>query len=377
VATARQIEVALMPLSRVNPAQYEQLLSQKVASTSSLLRPFAAPAPQVFPSQPGGYRLRAEFRIWHEGDDLNYVMFRPQDPKTPVAIHNFSIADKQIQQLMPVLREKLISEGALRRKLFQVEFLVTLAGDALVSLIYHRKLEQAWESAATTLAQELNISIVGRSRKQKLVIGRDYVEEVLSINGKEYNYRQYEQAFTQPNGKLNICMIEWACDRARVLAGDLLELYCGNGNFTLPLSRQFDQVIATELSKASIRAARENLRQNRIDNIQMIRLSAEEVTQAMTGVREFRRLAELPMPLDQYDLRTIFVDPPRAGLDEHTVQMATTFESIIYVSCNPQTLAKNLQTLSKTHRIEHFALFDQFPYTDHMECGVFLRRSPQ
>ncbi len=366
-----------MPLSRVNPAQYEQLLSQKVASTSSLLRPFAAPAPQVFPSQPGGYRLRAEFRIWHEGDDLNYVMFRPQDPKTPVAIHNFSIADKQIQQLMPVLREKLISEGALRRKLFQVEFLVTLAGDALVSLIYHRKLEQAWESAATTLAQELNISIVGRSRKQKLVIGRDYVEEVLSINGKEYNYRQYEQAFTQPNGKLNICMIEWACDRARVLAGDLLELYCGNGNFTLPLSRQFDQVIATELSKSSIRAARENLRQNRIDNIQMIRLSAEEVTQAMTGVREFRRLAELPMPLDQYDLRTIFVDPPRAGLDEHTVQMATTFESIIYVSCNPQTLAKNLQTLSKTHRIEHFALFDQFPYTDHMECGVFLRRSPQ
>jgi tRNA (uracil-5-)-methyltransferase len=366
-----------MPLSRVNPAHYQQLLDQKVAAVSSLLQPFAAPVPQVFPSQPRGFRLRAEFRIWHEGDDLNYVMFRPQDPKTPHAIHDFPIADNRIQQLMPVLRQKLKTQDALRHKLFQVEFLVTLAGDALVSLIYHRKLEQAWESAATTLAQELNISIVGRSRKQKLVIGRDYVEEVLSINGKEYNYRQYEQAFTQPNGKLNICMIEWACDRARVLAGDLLELYCGNGNFTLPLSRQFNQVIATELSKASIRAARENLRQNRIDNIQMIRLSAEEVTQAMTGVREFRRLAELPMPLDQYDLRTIFVDPPRAGLDEHTVQMATTFESIIYVSCNPQTLAKNLQTLSKTHRIEHFALFDQFPYTDHMECGVFLRRSPQ
>jgi tRNA (uracil-5-)-methyltransferase len=304
-------------------------------------------------------------------------MFRPQDPKTPHAIHDFPIADNRIQQLMPLLREQLKTQDALRHKLFQVEFLVTLAGDALVSLIYHRKLDQAWESAATTLAQELNISIVGRSRKQKLVIGRDFVQEVLSVNGDDYRYRQYEQAFTQPNGKLNICMIEWACDRARALAGDLLELYCGNGNFSLPLSRQFKYVIATELSKASIRAARENLLQNRIDNIQMIRLSAEEVTQAMNGVREFQRLAELPKPLGQYDLRTIFVDPPRAGLDEHTVQMAAGFESIIYVSCNPQTLAQNLQTLSKTHRIEHFALFDQFPYTDHMECGVFLRRGPQ
>ena len=366
-----------MPLSRVKPAHYQQLLDQKVASVSSLLAPFAAPTPQVFPSQPSGFRLRAEFRIWHEGDDLNYVMFRPREPKTPIAIHDFPIADNRIQQLMPLLREKLKSQDALRRKLFQVEFLVTLAGDALVTLIYHRKLEQAWESAATTLAQDLDISIVGRSRKQKLVIGRDFVQEVLSVNGRAYHYRQYEQAFTQPNGELNICMIEWACNQARALDGDLLELYCGNGNFTLPLSRQFEHVIATELSKASIRAARENLLQNSINNIQMIRLSAEEVTQAMNGIREFRRLAELPKPLDQYDLRTIFVDPPRAGLDQHTLQMATAFESILYVSCNPQTLAQNLQLLCKTHRIEHFALFDQFPYTDHMECGVFLQRSPQ
>ena len=154
----------------------------------------------------------------------------------------------------------------------------------------------------------------------------------------------------------------------------MLELYCGNGNFTLPLSQQFDNVIATELSKASIRAARENLQQNGIENVQMIRLSAEEVTQAMTGERQFRRLAELPKPLYEYDLRTIFVDPPRAGLDQATLQMAAGFASIIYISCNPQTLADNLQLLCKTHSIEHFALFDQFPYTEHMECGVFLRQ---
>ena len=88
-----------------------------------------------------------------------------------------------------------------------------------------------------------------------------------------------------------MAMIEWACERATGLAGDLLELYCGNGNFTLPLSLHFDEVIATELSKTSIRAARENLAENTIGNVEMIRLSAEEVTEAMQGKREFRRLA--------------------------------------------------------------------------------------
>jgi tRNA (uracil-5-)-methyltransferase len=94
----------------------------------------------------------------------------------------------------------------------------------------------------------------------------------------------------------------------------------------------------------------------------------------MNQVREFRRLKELPKPLHEYDLRTVFVDPPRAGLDDQTLNMVGRFESIIYISCNPNTLAANLSSLRETHTIEKFALFDQFPYTDHMECGVLLKR---
>jgi tRNA (uracil-5-)-methyltransferase len=192
------------------------------------------------------------------------------------------------------------------------------------------------------------------------------------VQGRDFRYRQYEQAFTQPNAGVNIAMLTWACERGASLAGDLLELYCGNGNFTLPLACHFDHVIATELSKTSVRAARENLAKNGIDNVQIIRLSAEEVSQAMRGERVFRRLAELPRPLGDYDLRTVFVDPPRAGLDNRTLQMVCNFPAILYISCNPQTLADNLATICRSHRIEHFALFDQFPYTHHMECGVLL-----
>jgi tRNA (uracil-5-)-methyltransferase len=363
-----------MPLSAIKPSQYDRLLTEKIQGVRELLAPYSPPEPAIFPSEKTAYRMRAEFRVWHEGDNLDYVMFRRDDPKKPVPITQFPIASQTIQDLMPTLMVKLKTSSTLRQRLFQVEFLSTLSGEMLVTLVYHRKLDEQWETEAQTLAQDMAINLIGRSRKQKVVINSSYVTEVLTVFGTPFSFRQYEQAFTQPNAKVNTKMIEWACNCADGLKGDLLELYCGNGNFTLPLAGKFDQLIATELSKTSIRAARENLAANNIDNVEMIRLSAEEVTEAMAGKREFRRLATLPKALADYDLNSVFVDPPRAGLDEHTEKMVTGFESIIYISCNPESLATNLKTIHKTHSIEQFALFDQFPYTHHMESGVFLKR---
>ncbi|MEH6813286.1 MAG: tRNA (uridine(54)-C5)-methyltransferase TrmA, partial [Motiliproteus sp.] len=61
-----------------------------------------------------------------------------------------------------------------------------------------------------------------------------------------------------------------------------------------------------------------------------------------------------------------------AGLDEGTERLVQKFDRILYVSCNPDTLKQNLLGLCETHKIERLALFDQFPYTDHKECGVWL-----
>ncbi|CAK8743375.1 tRNA/tmRNA (uracil-C(5))-methyltransferase [Sodalis praecaptivus] len=75
-----------------------------------------------------------------------------------------------------------------------------------------------------------------------------------------------------------------------------------------------------------------------------------------------------------YRCETIFVDPPRSGLDYETVSLVQAYTRILYISCNPDSLCRNLATLAVTHRIARLALFDQFPYTHHMECGVLLVR---
>ena len=68
------------------------------------------------------------------------------------------------------------------------------------------------------------------------------------------------------------------------------------------------------------------------------------------------------------------MDPPRAGLDPATTALVSGFDNILYISCNPQTLVANLHEISLTHRVTDLAMFDQFPYTHHMEMGVLLQR---
>lgn len=136
----------------------------------------------------------------------------------------------------------------------------------------------------------------------KIELDQDYIDERLPVAGKEMIYRQVENSFTQPNAAMNIQMLEWALDVTKGSKGDLLELYCGNGNFSLALARNFDRVLATEIAKPSVAAAQYNIAANHIDNVQIIRMAAEEFTQAMNGVREFNRLQGI-------DLRVISAKP--------------------------------------------------------------------
>lgn len=361
-----------MNIEAVSPEQYSALLIEKAAALRSQFARFAPPELEVFASPVLHYRQRAEFRIWHDGDDLFYAMFAQGDKRTPIRVDSCPMVSERIHEVMFELLERIKSAPELSRRLFQVDFLSTLSGELLVTLLYHRPLQQDWLDAAKALQAELAIDLIGRSRKQKLVLTRDWVLEKLSIDGRELSYQQVENSFTQPNAAINVQMLGWARDATRACGGDLLELYCGNGNFTLALSDQFDRVLATEIAKVSVNSAHYNLQLNGIDNVAIARLSSEEFTQAMTKVRPFRRLREID--LDSYNFSTVLVDPPRSGLDEGTRALVQNYRFILYVSCSPETLERDLETLNQTHRIERMALFDQFPYTQHKESAVLLVR---
>ena len=155
-------------------------------------------------------------------------------------------------------------------------------------------------------------------------------------------------------------------------ARDLLELYCGHGNFTIPLAAKFNRVLASEISKSSIANARINCELNGVCNAQFVRLSADELMSAFARQREFERLKGID--IFGYDFSHVLIDPPRAGLEPSVIDFIKNFQNLIYISCNPQTLFENLRSLCATHEVQRFAIFDQFAHTAHIECGVLLRR---
>lgn len=366
-----------MTLESLNPKCYTEQLSQKVQDVRRQFASFLPPEIKVVPSEPKHYRQRAEFRVWHEGEDLYYIMFDPKTKKK-YRVDQFPPASALINEYMPEVLKHIKHHPTLRYKLFQIDFLSTLSGEILISMLYHKPIDDTWEQEARALKERLShsspVHIIGRSRKKKCVIDQDFVIEKFPLKHATLEYKQVENSFTQPNGKVAIEMLEWAIEATQSAQGDLLELYCGNGNFSIALAQNFRKVLATEISKSSVDAAQYNLKVNHINNVKIIRLSAEEFTQALHKERAFNRLEGID--LDSYQCNTVLVDPPRAGLDDATVKMIQAYDHILYISCNPDTLESNLETLCTTHEIQQMAVFDQFPYTHHVELGVLLVRKP-
>ncbi|WP_324172978.1 tRNA (uridine(54)-C5)-methyltransferase TrmA [Sulfurimonas sp.] len=355
---------------RVYEDGYEAQLTYKLKLNKDRFEPFYKGDISVYKSPESNYRSRSEFKIWHEGDNIHYAM-NHLSGKGVVLVDECSQVNIHIVSLMPKLLQS-IKEKGIGFKLFGADFLSAQSGEIVVSLIYHRKLDEEWQQKARLIANELGIYIIGRSRKQKLVIGQDYITENLNVNGEVFRFNYIENSFTQPNTQVNEQMISWALEHAQGSNGDLLELYCGAGNFTIPFAKKFNKVLATEISKSSINAAKINMLLNDVENIEFVRMSAEDFVGALDGVREFRRMKGID--INSYKIDTIFIDPPRSGMDEVSCSFASRYDNILYISCNPESLVRDLELLSKTHEAVSMALFDQFPYTHHVEMGVKLLR---
>ena len=353
--------------------EYDKQIENKLKRVGELLAPFYSKQIEVHSSATSHYRARAEFRIWHENQSCFWAMGNIQKNGVVLIDECPKVVENIDKSMRSVLEQINSSPKILKDRLFGIEFLSsTMPNETLMVMLYHRKLDEEWAEAARRLGQNSGVSIIGRSRKQKIVICKEYVRQELLVDGKKYTFRHYEGGFTQPNPRINEKMLTWAKRMVKSDAHkDMLEAYCGHGNFTIPLSDCFRSVLATEISKRSIASAKENSILNCIKNIEFVRVSSQEMTQALNREREFRRMS--CVDLDSYNFTLALVDPPRSGLDDDTLDLISKVPNIIYISCNPETLARDLQKLAQRHRVQQVALFDQFPHTKHIECGVFLK----
>ena len=395
----------------VRPHRYEEelrekiskavavLLQKRIKTTPTLLSSSSSDGSnniEIFKSKQtnGGFRMRAVFGVHLDGPiDARYSMVevlgtstlpsgKIYKEKKTVLVDSFPMGSDAMRAAMPSVRSLVERDDAnLRRRLFQVEFLTATSGDVVVTMCYHRKLDEEWVKAAEGMREEmnrmhpqLNVSIVGRANRMRKVIGNAFVMENVHLDGTVLKYKQLEGQFAQPNAQIATEMLKFArsCCAPSSNTNDFLELYCGNGHFTVALSSFFRTCLSTEISKTNIAAARENIEMNGIKNTHVVRLSAEEVVQAIDGERVFTRLKDTQLDLTTLNIKTVLVDPPRAGCGPEVSKMLQRFENIVYISCNVETLAEDMLILSETHDMKRFAVFDQFPYTPHLECGAYL-----
>ena len=317
--------------------------------------------PEIYLSPATGYRARAEF-----GFSKNY--FTMVSHKHKIYMDQSSIPHPSIQQLMPNLLSKINESEIIKKKLFQVNFR-TSGTKVLATLIYHKPLEEEWIQAAKAIQDSLaNISIIGRSKKQKVIIGEEDLELLCNYANSSFKILQNDSVFFQPNFYLYSLMISFITKQLED-PRDLLELYCGCGGFTLPLASKFNKVFATENNRHSIRLLKESIKLNNLSNIQTARLSDDETASALANERPFRRLENIDM--QSYEFSHILVDPPRAGLSTETIKLSKQFKNMIYISCNPETFLRDMVKVNR--KIESIGIFDQFANTQHLEVVALLK----
>ena len=184
-----------------------------------------------------------------------------------------------------------------------------------------------------------------------VIYGKDYI----TIDVGNYSYAVYPKSFFQINTK----MIEKLYDKVKEYAGTgnrLLDLYCGAGTIGIYLSDNFNYVDGVEVNSFAIEGANLNKSINNIKNTCFECKKASDISNT------------------DYDV--IVVDPPRAGLDNITINklLESNASRIVYVSCNPITLARDIKILKDKYEVDDMVLFDMFPNTKHVESILLLHK---
>ena len=261
-------------------------------------------------------------------------------------IHHCGVASETVNAILQRLQAFEFKEPLTRNGKITV---LASPSEALISITLP-------DQEARRLYNDLGEHVKGctiLARNKRLVLGKAY----LDIDMLGLQFAVPADSFWQVNPEINEIMVKQICDFMQG-ANRVLDIYCGCGNMTLPLSRVCKEVIGIEKNTSSIEAAHHSLSRAGIGNVEFVSSDAAE--------------AELGT------MDGLVLDPPRLGLQGPLLEKIENSRprKIAYVSCNPSTLARDLQRMIEMgYSIRSVQLLDMFPHTHHIESLTLMQYS--
>jgi len=304
------------------------------------------------------YRLRTQFTVRSEGGRQRIGFFR-QGSYSLIEVEDAFLLHPLINRTLAAVRGNLgllppleeVHINASPRG--EVHLLLFAGGGALPPL------DAFFASLRTAVPGVIGLTAF-LNKKKAASLGNG----VLSLDVDGLTLQATEGNFFQVNWDQNRNMVRTVLDYAGLQGGEaVLDLYCGIGNFALPLARQAGSVVGIESGWSAIEDAKRNGALNGITNVEFI---ADDLQKGLKVLMERKQKAEV-----------IVLDPPRAGATLKTLERILAFvpRRIVYVSCNPATLARDLKFFHLFgFRLDRLQPVDMFPWTYHIEAVAEMVR---
>jgi 23S rRNA (uracil1939-C5)-methyltransferase len=289
----------------------------------------------AFSDSQWNYRHRAQFKVSRNGE----VGFFRESTRDVVTFDECPLLVREINNVLQKIKDAVSLEN--------LREIHIAAGDSLTALL------RGDDYDAEACAKIMETGVSGVAFNDVMAAGRAYV--TLEIGGMKYSVSPW--TFFQAHWSLNSKVVGFIVDRLQPLGGErVLDLYAGAGNFSLPLAVHAGEIVAVEENGHAVDDALRNLEMNGVKNCRIVRSTAEKY--------KLNR---------KFDI--IILDPPRPGLTSEVAKKVLDHGAsrIVYVSCNPSTLARDLKKMKDKYDVESVHQIDFFPNTFHIEAAAFLR----
>lgn len=315
-----------------------------------------------------GYRRRARLGVRQVASKGGmFIGFREKRRSHLANLDACTVLDPSVSALLPALRES-VARLSCADRIPQIEVAV---GDNARALVFRHLVELSAddESILRAFGEKHDIQIFAQVGAPQTVraLWPEQPEPLHYRLPDGSVIRFHPSDFIQVNADINAKMIEQALRLLDPQPTDaILDLFCGLGNFTLPLARRCGRVLGIENDAALIDGARRNAENNGLSNVEF-------------RAANLYAANEQGAPWADWAFNKVLIDPPRNGAIETIKQLGQPLpEKIIYISCYPATLARDAQYLVQVlgYRLRTVGAMDMFPHTHHVESMALFERAP-